>query len=64
MNLKQLLKTIEPIVRANAKAIAAFVVGLVVSLLLHFHVQLPEAVKTSIDALIVSIIVWLIPNEG
>jgi hypothetical protein len=63
MNLKELLRTAEGLLRANAKAVAAFVAGLIVSLFLHFGVNIPEAVKVSLDALIVSVIVWLIPNR-
>jgi len=51
------------LITANAKAIAAFLVSLVVMLFVHFNVNVSPEVLAALESLIVATIVWLVPNN-
>jgi len=52
------------VIRRNAKAIAAFVVSLVVVLFVNLNVSVSPDVLVALESFIVAVIVWLVPNQG
>lgn len=61
--MQVLTNTLFSLVRRNAKAIAAFVTGVLVSLFLRFNVQVDPTVQAAVDSLVIAVIVWLVPNR-
>lgn len=52
------------LVRANAKAIAAFLISLVAGLVLRSTgTAMPSDIELTLNSLVVSLIVWVIPNK-
>lgn len=56
------MELIKTLIAQNAKAIAAFVTSVVVSLLARGAVDVPADVQVAINALVVSLVVWLVAN--
>lgn len=56
------MEAIKTIIKQNAKAIAAFVTSAVASVLARNAVDIDPQVLTALDALLVSLVVWLVSN--
>lgn len=56
------METIKVLIAQNAKAIAAFVTSVVVSLLTRNAVDVPADVQIAINGLVISLVVWLVAN--
>lgn len=53
---------IKQLIGQNAKAIAAFVTSALVAILARSAVDVPADVQVAINALLVSLVVWLVAN--
>lgn len=62
--MQAILNTLFGVIRRNAKAIAAFVVSLVVVLFVNLNVSVSPDVLVALESFVVAVIVWLVPNQG
>lgn len=56
------MELIKTLIAQNAKAIAAFVTSALVALLARGAVDVPADVQVALNALVVSLVVWLVAN--